>query len=217
MNRPDRRMDGADIGRCGSGGRIGTRVLGNLGAQHSHDNHGDVVGTAPQVGQIDQRPGRFGRRQAAQNHADFVVFYLAREAVAAQQKGVAGLDRIGPLQIDLHRRVRPQRPGDDVFGDVAGQFAIGRSGPPRESPKPGCGRRSTARCGCRGGDRRGCRPRGPPGRRRAAAPARWRSCPCRENRGSPARGRGPVGWRREWPREGPPAAIGPTACGRPAR
>ena len=119
---PDQRMHRR--GRIAGPRGLGAAV-GQLRTFDAGDDHRDVIRAAPQIAQIDQGLGRLLRRQAGQDHADLLVFDMARQPVAANQEGVAGLERKGPLEIDLNRRVGAERAGDDVLGNVERDLVVG--------------------------------------------------------------------------------------------
>ena len=130
------------------------------------------------------------------NGADLLVLDLPAQAVAAQQKRVAGFERKRPFQIDLHVGVRAERAGDDVLGNEVGDVAARQSARRPSFPKPGCDRTSVARAATCAADRRGCRRRARRAPCGAAAPARCTSCPCPGTRRWPGRGREWSRWRR---------------------
>jgi len=61
-----------------------------------------------------------------QHQSDLVVLDRIRQTVAADQKGVARLDRVRPFQVHLDRGIGTERARNDVFGDIGGHFAVGQ-------------------------------------------------------------------------------------------
>jgi len=103
--------------KCLIVGRAGRRL------RNADHDHRDVVGPALEIGQIDQRPRRFGGRHRAEHGGDLFVFHLARQAVAAEDERVACFERQRPFEIDFHFGMRTERAGDDVFGNEIGDVA----------------------------------------------------------------------------------------------
>ena len=110
-------------------GRDDVELLGGIGRiealEHVDDDHGDVVVATALVGDADELVGGALWILGLDQHAgDVVVDHLVDEAVAAQHVPVATDDRQRP-RVDTHRRLDPQRAGDDVATRmVAGLVAV---------------------------------------------------------------------------------------------
>jgi len=87
------------------------------------DDHRDVVGTATDQRQAEERGGRGTRLEPGREEADFLVGDLAGEAVAAEDEDVAGLDPERALEVDVDARMRAHRARDDVARCRAGLHA----------------------------------------------------------------------------------------------
>ena len=79
---------------------------------------------------------RYCRRQviAAKDRAKFLVLDLSCQAIAAQKKRVAHVERKRSLEIHLDILVRPQRARDDVLWHKAGQRVFGNLAGGRHFP-----------------------------------------------------------------------------------
>ena len=105
-----------------------------------------------------------------------------------KQKHIARLHRMRSFQIDLDGGIWTERAGNDVFGDIARDFAARPLSRRLQFPDEAVIKRQLFDAGTRRAIGEAVGRRGPSTRRRAIAPTRWRWCPCRENPGWPRPG-----------------------------